>query len=639
MKLSRKQLFGLEDSDFGLPSERKYPLTDRQHVVKAIQFFSYCPSDKKKELAKNINRRAKELGMKMRIRGEFFKYASPDIINISKEASNFGLIEPIVAQDETRQPIHVPALTDEADDRLKVLGAIIDRKMEKSIVEVSEGLSTSFVKFNDEIFKKWVEDRCSFYKGFHSGMICSMGDNPRGNVPISTFRDFEKHLDHVIYLNEVEDILKYITSSHPKKLTVRSDIEESTMRGLEYIREVFFDKGMNDVEKATRIAMTMLGGPEDKLLYLLTALYKMSKNSRSEIFWAVVHYIISNKTGIISSVLPKQLDNSIDLLEKELTHGYGEGFVKSRNFSIKDVQNAENEVHNYIVLMKYRDVLSRMISKYIEKEFRDKVKSVSISSSKRYGAHSACSAVGERIYATGKVSGYHVIVGRTEDFLTCKIGRDSEIYIVAFVSAEKRLFDIAFHIHNKEFFDFFKDFKIESLFDVGMFSKIADVVYLNIINLEDATNEAPLLEQKILSTLKGVRIDKNGDISITLRSKLSFEHYNEIHKALMMNKDTNDIEGMKRNIAYLFSLIATLENEYVYNKNIDKTSKQYSEMIKLRALYISDFKFFYRIILQHDPKFNFLEYYEKSGYNNAVYTIDHSTIKGLGIVFRNAISL
>lgn len=45
----------LKDSDFGLPSQRKYPLHDKDHVLQAIKFFNYVDSKDEKELAKNIN--------------------------------------------------------------------------------------------------------------------------------------------------------------------------------------------------------------------------------------------------------------------------------------------------------------------------------------------------------------------------------------------------------------------------------------------------------------------------------------------------------------------------------------------------------------------------------------------------------
>ena len=53
----------LKDSDFGLPEERKFPLTDEVHIRQAIKMFSYCPKNKKKELRKNINKKIKEFNL------------------------------------------------------------------------------------------------------------------------------------------------------------------------------------------------------------------------------------------------------------------------------------------------------------------------------------------------------------------------------------------------------------------------------------------------------------------------------------------------------------------------------------------------------------------------------------------------
>lgn len=56
--LTTKERKELKDEEFGLPEERKYPLTDRQHVIKAIQFFKHCPEDKKSALAHRIKKQA-----------------------------------------------------------------------------------------------------------------------------------------------------------------------------------------------------------------------------------------------------------------------------------------------------------------------------------------------------------------------------------------------------------------------------------------------------------------------------------------------------------------------------------------------------------------------------------------------------
>jgi 8-oxo-dGTP pyrophosphatase MutT (NUDIX family) len=46
----------LKDSDFGLPSKRKYPLDSKAHVMSAIKFFNYVDKEDEAELARNLNR-------------------------------------------------------------------------------------------------------------------------------------------------------------------------------------------------------------------------------------------------------------------------------------------------------------------------------------------------------------------------------------------------------------------------------------------------------------------------------------------------------------------------------------------------------------------------------------------------------
>jgi len=53
----------LKDNQYGIPSLRKYPLTDEEHVRKAVQFFKYADRKHQKQLRDNIIRRAKELNM------------------------------------------------------------------------------------------------------------------------------------------------------------------------------------------------------------------------------------------------------------------------------------------------------------------------------------------------------------------------------------------------------------------------------------------------------------------------------------------------------------------------------------------------------------------------------------------------
>ena len=52
-----------ERTDFGLPDKKKYPMPDAEHVKYAIKFFNYVDKEDEEELAKNINKRIKDLGV------------------------------------------------------------------------------------------------------------------------------------------------------------------------------------------------------------------------------------------------------------------------------------------------------------------------------------------------------------------------------------------------------------------------------------------------------------------------------------------------------------------------------------------------------------------------------------------------
>ena len=71
--LSTEERKKMDKDVFGLPKTKKYPLNDKNHIIKAVQFFHYCPEDDKEELANNIIKRAKELDVKV-INHEVLKY-------------------------------------------------------------------------------------------------------------------------------------------------------------------------------------------------------------------------------------------------------------------------------------------------------------------------------------------------------------------------------------------------------------------------------------------------------------------------------------------------------------------------------------------------------------------------------------
>lgn len=68
----------LDNKFFGIPSKRKYPLTQESSIKNCIRFFRFCPDEDKKELASNVLKAMESFGIKKEdTRGnDFWKYAS-----------------------------------------------------------------------------------------------------------------------------------------------------------------------------------------------------------------------------------------------------------------------------------------------------------------------------------------------------------------------------------------------------------------------------------------------------------------------------------------------------------------------------------------------------------------------------------
>lgn len=57
-KLNTEERRELDNSEFGLPQQRAYPMPDAAHVRAAEAYFRYAPDAEKPELARNILKKA-----------------------------------------------------------------------------------------------------------------------------------------------------------------------------------------------------------------------------------------------------------------------------------------------------------------------------------------------------------------------------------------------------------------------------------------------------------------------------------------------------------------------------------------------------------------------------------------------------
>lgn len=79
MKMNSKIRNELPSEAFGIPQTRSFPLNDKEHVQKAIQFFKSCPSKYKKQLALKIYKRANYFNIEISPDSELIKYLPSNI--------------------------------------------------------------------------------------------------------------------------------------------------------------------------------------------------------------------------------------------------------------------------------------------------------------------------------------------------------------------------------------------------------------------------------------------------------------------------------------------------------------------------------------------------------------------------------
>ena len=106
--LTSKERNKLDDKEFGIPEERKYPLNDEAHVRAAVKFFNKVEPKYEESLARRIIKRIKELDLDINV-GEDNKlskyYKSP-----KKEAAMQLIIESVnkVLREGTEVPEYSP---------------------------------------------------------------------------------------------------------------------------------------------------------------------------------------------------------------------------------------------------------------------------------------------------------------------------------------------------------------------------------------------------------------------------------------------------------------------------------------------------------------------------------------------------
>lgn len=122
-----------------------------------------------------------------------------------------------------------------------------------------------------------------------------------------------------------------------------------------------------------------------------------------------------------------------------------------------------------------------------------------------------------------------------------------------------------------------------------------------------------------------IKITDHGDLIIRNLAPLDFEAaYAKSHKLLMEYVKAENIEGMKKELAYMWYLNLVLEKR-IHTPTVKEAKRK--EFEKARAKVLNDFKTYIKVVQKYDKDFDFRTYFEESDYSDAAYKISGPTIK------------
>ena len=162
----------------------------------------------------------------------------------------------------------------------------------------------------------------------------------------------------------------------------------------------------------------------------------------------------------------------------------------------------------------------------------------------------------------------------------------------------------------------------------GKFKTMKELIYSN----EFYKNEIEgsyLLRESVLNEVKQfpVEFDKEGNLIIHKAKfgMLSFgDEINDSVKLLQVYRNTNNIEGMKYELAKLWFINDAIEKKLT-RRNL--TDNQYKELVIHRATCLNVFKTNLEYVLKAEKGFNFAEYYNSTPFSDNSIKITNDTLK------------
>ncbi|MEI2419820.1 hypothetical protein V6O07_06080, partial [Arthrospira platensis SPKY2] len=130
----------------------------------------------------------------------------------------------------------------------------------------------------------------------------------------------------------------------------------------------------------------------------------------------------------------------------------------------------------------------------------------------------------------------------------------------------------------------------------------------------------------------GISLDKDGNVLISKQLNVNYDNiYAQSHRLIKQYAKSNNLNGVKYELAKQWYLLNLLENKIIYNSNkfssMFVSEKKKQNAIKLRAFILSDYHTYMDFVQKFDKKFNFISYFKSTPFYKETYKIDKRLIQ------------
>lgn len=633
--LSTRERKELPTEIFGLPDERKYPLTDEAHVRKAIQFFKFCPPGKRNLLSKNINARAKELGMTLKL---------------TKDSSYYRYADKTILQESAYDVYEFQRLVEVGQNEITEATNLIDSELKSTI----QGFINKLVDPDPDKFLAVEEQlqRILFRSDSMQRTYGLMGKehciNPIRHVNIAMKKAYDLMFSYICYANSEQDM-----SEHKLIESVLEDCfryiqivintttcRETVVKQINTISEIMAHFKCNnfyvirklkeldvDCEIMLRNNITPGNGHENPELhskvlsvkkvindfigdaheYSRSIVSNRAQNSSKmfDILWGSNLNLVHSKDYL--KVLKNELKSQIDiiLLTNDIKLSYSNDFDTIR-FITHDVVDVNHRVILDILTFLEGSIKKENIKLYNKKYSLnlDSKDLLIFSELKKF----------DRMYVGKDNKGGNVYYGicKSKLYLLGKTNIPGQVVFIKLYDGCECLSTMNLIVSNVEEFD--RTDKLKAIK----------------ININQ--------EETYQSLTEGITFDEHGGFQFSFKPKKTYmDEYAENHKLIIQNHKAKNYEALKTNLAFLFALINNIERKVLYNskKGIKPNVKE--DALKARAFAINDFKTYLKEVQRNEPTFNFTKYYEESDYGKVTIGFKKEELVGLKRLFQTIV--